>query len=110
MQTSGPAVTPIFYHTELNFTTGFYAGRNIFTADYAVPWVVTVYLATAIPAYNAYYTAGDHEIGFNQRMSYGGNGKPASNLQWLWYLDVPAGSFTWVGGFKSELRVLYEVP
>jgi len=110
VELSGPSVTPMFIHTDLNFLTGAYAGRNIFTTDLWVPWTVTVFLATAISTYNAWYTAGDHEIGFNQRMSYGGNGKPASTLDWVWFLDVPAGSFTWVGGIKMELRFLYTLP
>lgn len=109
VQTSGTSVTPIFLVNQLTFTTGAYAGRQIYYTERMIPWVVTVYLATAIPAYNAYYTAGDLELGFDQRMSYGGSGKPVSNLEWLWFLDVPAGSFSWVGGLRMQLNVLYSV-
>jgi hypothetical protein len=110
VQLSAPSITPIFLVNQLDWTTGFYAGRNIYYTERMIPWQITVFLATAVTTYNAWYTAGDLELGFDQRMSYGGNGKPASNLRWTWFLDVPAGSFSWVGGIRMQVWILYSLP
>lgn len=109
VQLTAPAITPIFLVNQFQFTTGAYINRTVYYHERMIPWVVTVFLATAITTYNAWYTAGDLEMGFDQRMSFGGAGKPVSNLRWTWFLDVPAGSFSWVGGIRMQAHVLYSV-
>lgn len=70
----------------------------------------TVFLATAISTYNVWYYGSDKEMGFNQRCSYGGAGKPASNLRFQWYVDSPPGwPNSYSVGMNYQFAALYSV-
>lgn len=108
--TTFTTVVPLSMFQQVSFTTGKYAGRNIYSSRKSLPMTATVFLATAIPAYNVWYNAGDKEMGFNERCAYGGAGAPASNIRFSWRSDQPGG-YTTTGavGLDYIFAVLYSV-
>lgn len=101
-------VEPLAMRQTVSFTSGFYSGRTIYQASRAVPMQSTVFLATAIPTYNVWYFGGDNEMGFNERCSYGGQGKPASNIRFQWIIySNPGWPHTYNVGMNYQFAVLY---
>jgi len=94
----------------VQFASGAYNGRIIYESKKAVPWNVTVFLATAIPAYNSFYNGGDVEMGFNQRCSYGGATTPAATLQFEWYPIFTGGAGNWSITMNYQFAALYSIP
>lgn len=108
--TTNLTVVPLGMRQTVSFTTGKYAGRQIYTAIRALPMVATVFLATAIPAYNVWYNGGDNELGFKERCAYGGAGAPVSNLRFQWSPAMLSGySTSWSIGMDYNFAVLYKL-
>jgi hypothetical protein len=103
-------VQPLALRYVWSFTTGAYAGRELFRGSFAVPMQSTVFLATAISTYNVWYFGGDKEMGMNQRCSFGGAGKAASNLRFSWFvISAPGWPNSYSVGMNYQTAVLYDV-
>jgi len=92
----------------VSFTTGANTGREIYRARKIIPIQTMVDPFDLITSYKAQWGAGDHELGFNQKCSYGQPGDPAYDVTMTWALEcVP----TYTGGVAGEasfqLAVLY---
>lgn len=103
-------VVPLAMSQIVSFTTGKYAGRQIYGATRALPMVATVFLATAVTTYNVWYNGGDNELGFNEKCDYGGAGSPVSNLRFQWAPRMlPGYSTSWNIGMDYNFAVLYQL-
>lgn len=103
-------IQPLAMAQIVSFTTGFYAGRVLYQSYKDVPYNHTIW--TPISGDNAYamYHAGDVQMGFNERCSYGGAGKAASNLRFQWYVVTPAGyPNVYSVGMNYQFAALYHL-
>lgn len=84
------------HFAQVEFTAGPYAGRIIRDERKALEQGYTVFFNALInqASYTMFTTTGDERLGFDQKCSYGGKGKPASTLRILTALnqDAPAVS------------------
>lgn len=88
------------------FQGGAYSNRILYQAYKQLPWQTTVFLATAIPAYNAWYGGDDNSLGFNQRCSYGGSAAAAATLRFHWAPYDPSGVYNYVAGISYQFAAL----
>jgi hypothetical protein len=103
-------IQPLAMAQIVQFTSGFYSGKVIYQSYKDVPYNHTIFVP--ITGDNAYamYHAGDREMGFNERCSYGGAGKAASNLQFQWYPISPPGyPNVYAVGMNYQFAALYSV-
>jgi hypothetical protein len=108
--TANTSLEPVFMSQVVQFLGGAYGGRTIYSAFKLIPWLTTVFLATAIPAYNAWYGGGDNELGFNQRCAYGGASIASATLRFQWSPYDPSGAYNYVAGISYQFAALYSVP
>jgi hypothetical protein len=99
---------PLYMDQSVFFSSGANMGRVIYTSGKRVPFVVAVDPLDLINPYKCWYQAGDHELGFNQRCSYGQATDPTYDLEFTGFLQSPFGAPTGVGGsLDIELAALY---
>lgn len=103
------AIRSLFMSQTVQFTTGPNSGRIIYKSTRRIPFVVAEYFAAAIPVYDVYYSAGDNELGFNQRCSYGLASGPAQNLQVQWSIGQERTTYpgTYIGEVFVQFAALY---
>lgn len=104
--TTNTSLEPVFMNQKVVFASGPYLNRVIYSAYKQLPWQTTVFLATAIPAYNAWYGGDDNSLGFNQRCSYGGSAAGAGTLRFTWFPYDPSGVYNYVAGISYQFAAL----
>lgn len=103
-------IQPMAMSQIVQFTSGFYNGRVIYQSYKDVPYSMAQFVPLTGPGCFQYFHAGDNEMGFNERCSYGGAGKPASTLQFLWGPVTPSGyPNVYQIGMNYQFAALYSV-
>ncbi|HEX3082860.1 MAG TPA: hypothetical protein VHQ86_06485 [Candidatus Saccharimonadia bacterium] len=101
------SIRSLYMSQTVQFTSGPNSGRIIYKSTKRIPFVVSAYFAAAIPVYDGYYSAGDNELGFNQRCSYGLASGPAANLAVQWFIGQERTSYP--GTYQGEVFVQFAV-
>lgn len=95
---------------DVSFTAGPNINRHIYTSTRVVPMTVSTFVNTGVPVHEYYVNAGDNELAFNQRCSYGLASGGAATLTFTGrYIPQYIGSLsgTLLGNFQYTFAVLY---
>lgn len=93
---------------QVHFTDGVNTGRAIYTSTKIVPWTIVLVSPDIAQTWYSFYQAADHELGFNQKASYGRSTDPFATLTYTWawqgwpLLPVDLDGYT-----QQEFAVLY---
>jgi hypothetical protein len=103
------AIRTLYMSQQVHFTSGANSGRIIYQSAKRIPFQANAFEAVAVPVYDAWYTAGDLELGFNQRCSYGRATDVAANLQFSFFIGQERTTYpgTYVGEVFVQFAVLY---
>lgn len=107
------SIAPILAYIDVHIASGVNVNRVLFHASFAIPLAVTSLYdpLTAQRVYTAYHTAGDREIGVNQKCSYGHSTDPAWSVNGS--LNVTSSNIAGIallnssGHFGWNLDLLY---
>lgn len=106
-------VCSLFAQYTLYISAGQYAGRNLFTTLRRVPHQVVGFhdVLTAQRVYTVSASAGDNELGFNQRCSYGTADGPGFTVKLRTLIgNYPVGFGFPPGNAEAQLSLLYVTP
>lgn len=81
--TTWDALSPTTWDMNVLLNSSYYGTKLIYRATRAIPMAVTSSidnLPTALVRWSAYFVAGENELGFNQRASYGTHDTPAFTI------------------------------
>lgn len=112
-QTDLGAIHPLSWYSLVEITSGDYAGREIYRTYRRIPMeTIGIYNPLHSPGpsaqYAQYVSAGDLEIGFNERCSYGKRTGPGFNVRFSSAIFVyPPGSSSPGGPVSFTFAVLY---
>ena len=97
------------FSEQVSFTAGPMINRIIYSSIRRVPFNVTAFFAAAVPVFDYYVNAGDNELAFNQRCSYGLASGPTQTLTFTGRYIIEAGSSSGnlIGNFQYSFAVLY---
>ena len=103
-------VRPYYQSMDVFFSSGPNLNRHIYQSNRRIPCFWTAFEAVAIPVYDFQVNAGDNELGFNQRCSYGKSGGAAATLTFQTRFIPGSGSYAGdltPGIFQYNFDVLY---
>jgi len=112
-QTNRNALHPLVWTSLVEIIGGGYGTRTIYQTTRRIPMdLVGVYNSLALPGptaqYAQYVSAGDNELGFNKRCSYGLRTGPGFTVRYTSAIfDYPGGSGTPTGPVSFTFAVLY---
>lgn len=94
---------------QVSFTAGPMINRVIYSSTRMIPQQASNFVNTGVPVHEYYVNAGDNEMAFNQRCSYGLASGPTQTLTFVGRYIIEAGSSsgTLQGNFQFTFAVLY---
>lgn len=93
---------PLYIDQQVAFSGGVNDGRVIYSASRRIPFTTAVDPLDLITPYKAWYSAGDNELGFNQRCSYGQSTDPGYDTEFTGFIQSQP---TYPGGMAGALNL-----
>ena len=101
-------VRPLYQSQVVAFVFGANVGRQIYTSSKRVPFDVAFDPLEVTYPYKGWYSAGDLELGFNQRCSYGNAGDGPAQLTLTTFIQSqPSYDGSYAGEVNYEFACLY---